>query len=54
MYDDMNTVIGTQLAYTTPSDIPPGGSAPFKIFVGSSDVTNLGAIKSYKLLVSSN
>jgi hypothetical protein len=54
IYDDSNTVIGTKFTYADPYDIPGGGSSPFKLSIGSSDVTDLGAIKSYKLLVSSS
>lgn len=54
LYNDLDTVIGTTIAYTNPSDIPSGGSSPFKFMIGNTDVTDLGAIKNYKLLVSSS
>jgi hypothetical protein len=49
LYDSNNNVIGTELTYTNPSDIGPLQSAPFEIIIGQGDVSNVSAIKSYKL-----
>jgi len=54
LYDDTNKVIGTSYTFTDPTTIPPSESAPFKLPIGLSDVSNLESIKSYKLMVSSN
>ena len=40
--------------FTDPTTIQPSESAPFKLSVSLSDVSNLDSIKSYKLMVSSN
>jgi len=53
-YDDTNTVIGTSFVFTDPTSIPPSETGPFKLTVYPDDVSNLDAIKSYKLMVSSN
>ncbi len=53
-YDEGNTVIGTAFTYTDPSEIPPGESSPFKFIINTNDVTDLNAIKSYKLMISSS
>jgi hypothetical protein len=53
IYDSQNKVIGTGLAYTEPTAIPPGESAPFEFLIGNNDVTDLASISIYKLMVSS-
>ena len=54
LYDDTNKVIGTSYTFTDPTTIQPSESAPFKLSVSLSDVSNLDSIKIYKLMVSSN
>lgn len=52
LYDDKNKVIGTDFTYTNPSTIFPQETSPFSFMIGQSDVSNLGAIKSYKIMAS--
>ena len=53
-YDDAKQVIGTSYVYTNPTTIFPSDSAPFKLMIGSTDVSNINLINSYKLVVSSS
>jgi hypothetical protein len=53
-YDDAKQVIGTSYVYTNPTTILPSDSAPFKLMIGSTDVSNINFINSYKLVVSSS
>ena len=52
LYDDENSVIGTDYTFTDPSTIPSGGSAPFKVTIDSSDAGSLNDISSYKVTAS--
>jgi hypothetical protein len=52
IYDSQNKVIGTHTTYTDPTTIPPGESSPFEFMIGNNDVTDLGSISIYKLMVS--
>lgn len=52
LYNSARQVIGTSSTFTDPSTIPQSESAPFKLMVGSTDVSNINLIKSYKLGVS--
>jgi hypothetical protein len=48
LYDLNNQVIGTRAAYTTPSTIPSGQSAPFELTVGFGDnvpIANIDHVK---------
>ena len=49
-----NYFTGMSYTFTDPTTIQPSESAPFKLSVSLSDVSNLESIKSYKLMVSSN
>jgi len=53
-YDKDNKIIGTENTFTTPITIHPSSSAPFKLNIGSSDVTDINLIKTIKLVVDSN
>jgi hypothetical protein len=48
-----NYYTGMSYTFTDPTTIPPSESAPFKLSVSLSDVSNLESIKSYKPMVSS-
>lgn len=50
-YDGNNQVVGTDYAYTNPSTIQAGNTAPFELIVASASVP-LGQIDIYKLEVS--
>lgn len=54
LYDSDGNVIGTELTYTNPSDVSPQQTAPFEIIIGQGDVSNVSAIKSYKLYLTSD
>ncbi len=49
-----NYYTGMSYTFTDPTTIPPSESAPFKLAVGLSDVSNLESLKIYKPKVSSN
>lgn len=51
IYDEDNNVIGTDIAFTSPSTIPSQESSPFKLIIGESDVSSLDAINGYKIVV---
>jgi hypothetical protein len=52
LYNSARQVIGTSSTFTDPSTIPQSESAPFKLMVGSTDVSNINLVNSYKLGVS--
>ncbi len=52
LYNSAKQVIGTSSTFTDPTTIPQSESAPFKLMVGSTDVSNINLINSYKLGVS--
>ena len=52
LYNSARQVIGTSSTFTDPSTIPGSESAPFKLMVGPTDVSNINLINSYKLGVS--
>jgi hypothetical protein len=52
LYNSARQVIGTSSTFADPSSIPQSESAPFKLMVGSTDVSNIDLINSYKLGVS--
>jgi hypothetical protein len=52
LYDKDNKIIGTEFTYTDPTTITPNSSAPFKLMIGPSDVSNFELVKSIKLVVS--
>lgn len=54
IYDANNDVIGTDTTFTSPSTVSSQESAPFEFMIGQGDVSDLDAIKSYKILASSN
>ena len=54
LYDENNGVIGTDFGYTEPSTITAGESSPFKILVGSDDVSTIDDIRNYKITASAN
>lgn len=49
IYDENNTVIGTSTSYTEPTIILPHYTAPFKLILGSSDVSSMNQINRYKI-----
>jgi plastocyanin len=54
LYNENNNVIGTELSYTTPSDIISKQSAPFEIIISQGDVGNTSEIRSYKLFLTAD
>jgi hypothetical protein len=54
IYDEDNNVIGTDTAFTSPSTVSSQESAPFEFMIGQDDVSDIGAIKSYKLTANDN
>lgn len=52
LYNSARQVIGTSSTFTDPSTITQSESAPFKLMVGPTDVSNINLINSYKLGVS--
>jgi S1-C subfamily serine protease len=52
LYDINDNIIGTTLTYTNPSTIQPLESAPFKLSIGPSDVTDINAIDEWKIVAS--
>jgi hypothetical protein len=55
LYDSNNKVIGTEFAFTKPSEIEPGQKAPFEITVGTDKVMggDLSIIDHYAVQASS-
>jgi hypothetical protein len=51
LYDSDNNVIGTDTTFTSPSTLSSQESAPFEFMIGQGDVSDVGAIKSYKVTV---
>lgn len=51
-YDKNNIIIGTDYTYTDPTTIAPNESAPFRLMIGSGDVSDFELVKTAKLVVS--
>ena len=49
IYDKDNKVIGTKNTFANPSTIPPATSAPFKLSISPTDVSNFELVGSIKL-----
>jgi hypothetical protein len=51
-YDATNSILGSDFAYTEPSTLEPGQSAPFKLSAGFGDSLPVDEIISIKLHIS--
>jgi hypothetical protein len=51
-YDANNSILGSDFAYTEPTTLEPGQTAPFSITVGFGDNLPVGEISSIKLHIS--
>ena len=50
LYDTTESVIGTDTTYTTPSEIAPGSSAPFKFTIFADSIRGgIDAVDTYKV-----